>query len=68
LSENEFELIHQRILDRIVHSPVAANELERNFSGIPKEKFWEVFDFLKAENKLSIDGEGMVRAETRTSH
>ncbi len=56
----EFELIHKQIMETVGTSGLAAHELERLFSGIPKEKFWQVVRFLEAENKLTVNKEGMI--------
>ena len=62
LSIDEFELIHRQILDRLTQTALKPEELQSNFSGISREKFWEVIHFLEAENKLSIDKEGLVKS------
>jgi ATP-dependent DNA helicase RecQ len=64
LSGQEFESIHQLIMETLVHSPLRPEDLQKNFTSISKEKFWEVFHFLEAENKLSIGADGLVKSAT----
>ena len=60
LNRGEFELILQQIMKSVGTSTLAAHELERQFSGIPKEKFWQVLRFLESENKLTVNKEGLI--------
>lgn len=60
LNRVEFELILKQIMKTLGTSALAAHELERIFSGIPKKKFWQVVRFLEAENKLTVNKEGMI--------
>ena len=63
VSREEFEQIHQRILELIGATEIPANELLQKLSGIHKEKMWKVINYLQAENKLEVDGQGMVRGK-----
>ena len=60
VSRAEFDKIHQQILQWVESDARPAQELLNQFSGIRKEKIWEVIHFLQAENKLSVDENGNI--------
>ena len=60
LTEKEFSDIHQRILQAL-QQPADSKSLLQQLNGIKKEKAWKVINFLKAENKLEVDSEGIIR-------
>lgn len=58
LTQEEFASIHERIVSAL---PADTKSLLQQLNGIKKEKAWQVINFLQAENKLSIDENGMIR-------
>ncbi len=60
LTEKEFAAIHERIVHAL-QQPASSAKLLQQLNGIKKEKAWQVINYLQAENKLSIDENGMVR-------
>ncbi|HYE56181.1 MAG TPA: ATP-dependent DNA helicase RecQ [Chitinophagaceae bacterium] len=60
LSEKEFSVIQERIVE-VLHQPTNTAALLEQLRGIKKEKAWTVINFLQAENKLEVDGDGMIR-------
>ena len=61
LSTEEFETIHNIILNLIKPKPFQASDLLKHLPGVKKEKAWKVVHFLQAENKIEVDKEGMIR-------
>lgn len=61
VSPEEFEKIHQQILQLIRPKPLASSDLIKNLTGIKKEKAWRVVHFLQAENKIEVDKDGVIR-------
>lgn len=61
LSQEEFQLINDRIRGALSANGLPAEELFRQLPGIRKEKAWQVIDFLQAENKIAVDANGHVR-------
>ena len=61
ISKEEFERIHQRIINLIKDKPLHTKELLLKLHGIKKEKAWRVLEFLQAENKIEMDGGGWVK-------
>ena len=61
LTNEEFENLHQRILQTIQLRSVDAKELLAQLNGINKEKAWKVINHLLAENKLVVDKDGKVK-------
>ncbi len=61
LNADEFERIHQHIIQTLNTQPVRSDELQQHIKNISKEKFWKVINFLQAENKVQIDEKGFVR-------
>ncbi len=61
LSKEEFEKIHETIVNTLQHRSLRAKELLTSLNGIKKEKAWKVIEFLQAENKIETDKTGMVR-------
>src|SRR5579871_288989 len=58
LGEEEFEKIHQRIIQTVKSNSMDVTQLVQQLSGINKEKAWKVINHLQAENKLVVDKEG----------
>ena len=58
LSKEEFEKIHQLIIDKLQSNSIDATQLIRQLAGINKEKAWKVMHHLQAENKLVVDKNG----------
>lgn len=61
ISEEEFEQIRQKLIGMVKDSAVPADQLFGFFEGVKKDKFWQVINYLQAENKLVVDRDGMVR-------
>jgi len=61
LTNEEFENIHQRIIQTVQLRSVDAKELLIQLNGINKEKAWKVINHLQAENKLVVDKAGIVK-------
>ena len=61
LSKEEFESIHQSIINTLQQQSMRTKELLAVLNGIKKEKAWKVIDFLQAENKIEMDITGLVR-------
>jgi ATP-dependent DNA helicase RecQ len=60
LSSEEFSLIRQRIEQRLSAAPLSPKDLLLHI-GLPKEKTWQVIEFMQAEKKLLITKSGLVR-------
>ena len=61
LNKEEFNDIHQRILQLLEGPELQATELPGRLHGVHKEKLKQVINFLQAEKKLVIDKDGFVR-------
>ena len=61
LSTEEFKKIHHQIMALIQPQPFQSRDLLNHLPGVRKEKAWRVVHFLQAENKISIDKDGMIR-------
>jgi len=61
MTKEEFDAIQLQITQWVKAESVPTQELIGRFSGIRREKLWEVINYLQAENKLVVDKEGMVR-------
>ncbi|HLY72089.1 MAG TPA: ATP-dependent DNA helicase RecQ [Puia sp.] len=57
----EFESIYQKIVGVVESNSVEETQLIKKLSGINREKAWKVINHLRAENKLVVDQNGMVR-------
>jgi ATP-dependent DNA helicase RecQ len=60
LSKEEFENIHQSIMNELQHRSLRTKELLTALNGIKKEKAWKVLEFLQAENKIEMDESGKI--------
>jgi len=60
LSKTEFENITMIIEKLTEKVPVHSNLLLKNLNTFKKEKVWKVLNYLQAENKISITGDGLV--------
>lgn len=58
LSSEEFQRIHTHIYQLLENQRLTATELIQQMGKIPKEKTWQVLEFLQAENKLAVDEKG----------
>jgi len=63
LTGQEFEYIHQRIIQTVQPVSIDVKELLTQLNGITKEKAWKVINHLQAENKLMVDKNGMVKLQ-----
>ena len=61
MTKEEFDFIQRQITQWVNSESIPTQELIGRFSGIRREKLWEVINYLQAENKLIVDKEGMVR-------
>jgi hypothetical protein len=61
LSQREFENICQEIVDLVESNAVEATQLVKQLAGVSNEKAWRVINYLKAENKLVVDNNGIAR-------
>lgn len=60
VSKTEFENITMIIEKLTEKVPVHSNLLLKNLNTFKKEKVWKVLNYLQAENKISITGDGLV--------
>ena len=60
LSKEEFHDIATTITSCLRHAPLHAHELLQQLPGIPKEKARRVLDFLQAEQKVIVNGQGQM--------
>jgi ATP-dependent DNA helicase RecQ len=61
LSQREFDNICQEIVDLVESNAVEATQLVKQLEGVSNEKAWRVINYLKAENKLVVDNNGIAR-------
>jgi ATP-dependent DNA helicase RecQ len=60
ISTEEFEMISGKIFQQIAEQPLLPKELIKKLTGIKKEKFWKVTDYLQAEKKINITKAGEI--------
>ena len=65
LSKEEFETIHNGVLNIIKKEPLHIKDLMLKLNGIKKEKAWKVIEFLQAENKIEMDQAGRVSTKEK---
>ncbi len=58
----EFGRIRETVMNAVKSSSVHCSELPNVFREIRKDKLWRVINYLQAENKLTVDKEGIVRS------
>ena len=58
ISVEEFEMIAAKIFQYLAERPLLPKELIKKMSGIKKEKFWKVTNYLQAEKKINITRAG----------
>ncbi|MBS1918336.1 MAG: RecQ family ATP-dependent DNA helicase [Bacteroidetes bacterium] len=63
LSKEEFENIHQQIVQIITSNSIDATQLLQHLPNIKKEKAWKVINHLQAENILVVDKNGIVKTK-----
>jgi ATP-dependent DNA helicase RecQ len=61
LSKEEFEHIHQQLIQIIGVNRVYSKDLLQQIPGTSREKTWKVINHLLAENKLQVDNMGMLK-------
>lgn len=61
LTEEEFESLYHRIINIVKYEPLHTRDLLSKLPGIRKEKAWKVLEFLQSENKIEMNGTGLVR-------
>jgi ATP-dependent DNA helicase RecQ len=60
LSKEEFDTLRHRIINIIKYESLPIKELLQKLNDIKKEKAWKVLEFLQAEEKISMNVNGMV--------
>ncbi len=60
LSSVDFTGIIHRIDHLLANGPVAVTVLVQQLKDLPKEKVWQVIEFLQEEQKLSVNSEGLI--------
>ena len=60
LSPEEFEVITMSITTCLRQAPLHPQELLQQLPGVPKEKARRVLDFLQAEQKIIVNGQGQM--------
>lgn len=63
LSKEEFNSIESRIIGLAKTRRISIKQLLQELKDIKKEKAWKVIEFLQAENKISSDAEGWIKAK-----
>jgi ATP-dependent DNA helicase RecQ len=61
LSKEEFDALHHRIINMVKYESLHTKDLLLKLNGVKKEKAWKMIEFLQAENKIEMDGNGWVR-------
>lgn len=61
ISIEEFETIASKIFQQLAENPLTPDELIKKLTGIRKEKFWKVTDYLQAEKKINFNKEGEIQ-------
>jgi ATP-dependent DNA helicase RecQ len=61
VSKEDFEKITVEIMGHLSEKALPVKELMQKLKDFKKEKAWKVIDFLQAENKIEVDGKGMVK-------
>lgn len=60
ISKNEFEMISNNILQQITLKALPPAIVIKNLTGLKKEKFWKVINYLQSEQKLTITKDGEI--------
>ena len=60
LSDEEFKMITEHILEVLKTGPVSIAELETNCRQYKKQRLWKVINFLRAENRILTDLKGKI--------
>ncbi len=60
ISTQEFEMIAGKIFEQIDKQSIMPKELMKKLTGINKNKFWKVTDYLLSEKKIIIKKEGQI--------
>lgn len=61
ISIEEFETIASKIFQQLAENPLTPDELIKKLTGIRKEKFWKVTDYLQAEKKINFNKDGEIQ-------
>ena len=61
LTAEEFSRIEKKIFSHITDEGIEVKQLIQLCSGINKDKLWSVIEFLQSEDKIGINGAGIVR-------
>ena len=65
ISKEDFEKIAAEIVTHLHENVLTVKDLVQKLKGFKKEKIWKVIDFLQAENKIEVDGDGVVRLKEK---
>ncbi len=65
ISTQEFEVIAGKIFEQIESHPIMPKEVMKKLTGINKDKFWKVTDYLISEKKINITKEGQIEKNNR---
>jgi ATP-dependent DNA helicase RecQ len=62
ITADNFVIIKQQIETALSNGPLAPNDLMHQLKNISKEKAWQVIEFLRAENKIEVNKDGLIKA------
>jgi ATP-dependent DNA helicase RecQ len=60
VSAAAFALLQQRIEQALSAGPISITTLLQQLKDVQKEKAWQVIEFLQAEKKIGVDGDGQI--------
>lgn len=60
-NNEEFKMVYARIIELIKNEKLRARDLLEKLNDVNQENAWKVLDFLQAEEKITIDTEGILR-------
>jgi ATP-dependent DNA helicase RecQ len=61
LTADEFSLIRERLEKILLAGPLKTDDVLLQLKGVSREKAWEVIEFLQAEKKIELDGDGRLK-------
>ena len=60
ISMEEFEMIAGEIFQHLSLHPLMPKDLIKKLTGIKKEKFWKVINYLQSEKKINVTKTGEI--------
>jgi ATP-dependent DNA helicase RecQ len=60
ITAEEFAIIAGEIDKQLSQQPLSYKELLKKLTGVKKDKFWKVFNYLQAEKKININRQGTI--------